>query len=291
MIRNILISFLDFLLFSNLFIACCAMAQGALTYLLLEVPINPIVISLLGCSTLFLYNFSLLLSKPADFKTSPYKRVQWFFSHYQFIISVSAIVSLAIFMLVIKLSLTSTILLLSISFLAISYNVPILKVGNHHFGLRSIPGAKIFIIAGVWACICVWLPIVELKSEGFIVSGADTFLLVSKRFLFIMAITLPFDIRDLYQDRIFRLKTIPILIGEKNALRLCQALLLIYLLFLFIFAENINGSILALTVTIFLTSILIFNAKIKKNEYYYFLLLDGTLFLQFATVWMTNNLS
>jgi 4-hydroxybenzoate polyprenyltransferase len=267
------------------------MAQGALTYLLLEAPINPIVIALLGCSTLCLYNFSLLLSKPTDFKVSPYKRVQWFFSHYPFIIGISSIASLAVLMLAIKLSLSSLLLLISISILAISYNAPILKIGSRRFGLRSIPGAKLFIIAGVWACSCVWLPIMELKTEGFMVSGTDALLLISKRFLFILAITLPFDIRDLYQDRIFGLKTIPVLIGETNALRLCQALLFVYLLLLYIFVENINTGILALTMTVFLTSFLIFNTKIKKSEYYYFFLLDGTLLLQFVTVWMADKLS
>ena len=70
----------------------------------------------------------------------------------------------------------------------------------------------------------------ELKDQGFSISGMDTFLLISKRFLFIMAITLPFDIRDMYQDRKFHLKTIPVLMGEKRSLILCQMLLLVYII-------------------------------------------------------------
>lgn len=267
------------------------MAQGALTYLLLNLPIDPIVISLLGCSTLFLYNFSLILSKPTDFKSSPYRRVHWFFSHYQSIFLLSALAFLAILPLAIKLSFNSLILLTSISILALSYNTPILKFGNHRYGLRNIPGAKLFIIASVWACSCVWVPIMELKSQGVTISGINTFLLVSKRFLFVMAITLPFDIRDLYQDRQFHLKTIPVLIGKKKSLILCQFLLLVYLVFLFLFAAKINGAILALTFITCLTGLLIFNTKMKRNEYYYFLFLDGTLLLQFISVGMANNLS
>lgn len=291
MIRNIFTSTLDALLFSNIFIACCAMAQGALTYLLLNLPINPIIISLLGCSTLFLYNFSLILSKPTDFKSSPYKRVHWFFSHYNSITIISILAFLAILPLAIKLSFNSLILLGSISILALSYNSPVLKIGNRRYGLRNIPGAKLFIIASVWACSCVWVPIMELKSQGLTISGIDTFLLVSKRFLFIMAITLPFDIRDLYQDRRFHLKTIPVLIGKKKSLILCQSLLLLYLVLLFIFSEKINGAVLALTCITCLTGLLIFNTKMKRNEYYYFLFLDGTLLLQFISVGMINNLS
>ena len=267
------------------------MAQGALTYLLLGAPIDPIIISILGCSTLLLYNFSLLLSKPADFSSSPYKRVQWFFSHSRFVISISIIAFLTTLLLVTKLSMNSVVLLASIGVFAISYNYPIFKKDNLRLGLRSIPGIKLFIIAGVWAFSCVWLPIMELRDQDFRVSTIDTLLLVSKRFLFIMAITLPFDIRDLYQDRMFKLKTIPTLMGEKNALLMCQALLFIYLVILLIFTQNINLSVLALALTVFLTSLLIFKTEIKKNDYYYFLLLDGTLILQFFTVWMANNLS
>ncbi len=291
MARNALNSFLDFLLFSNLFIACCAMAQGALTYSLLKAPMNPLVVGLLGCATLFLYNFSLVLSKPKDYKISPYKRVHWFFTHYRIIIIISAIAFILMIPLVNTLSLNSFLLLAIISLLALSYNIPILKFGNQRLGLRNMPGAKLFIIAIVWASSCVWIPIMELRSEGIIISAADTFILVSKRFLFIMAITLPFDIRDLYQDRAFHLKTIPVLIGKKNSMRLCQILLITYMLILFIFAETISSEVVALALTVFIANFLIFNTTLKKNEYYYFFLLDGTLLLQFIAVWMVNNLS
>lgn len=291
MIRNILISLLDYLLFSNVFIAICAMAQGALTYVLLGAPINPIVITLLGCSTFVLYNLSLILSKPANFITSPYRRVRWFYSHYRLLIFTSACALLIMPFLVARLSLNSLILLTSTSILALSYNFPILKIGNRRIGLRSLPGAKLFIISIVWAFSCVWFPIVELNSQNVYISKLDTFLLVAKRFLFIMAITLPFDIRDLYQDRFFHLKTIPVLIGKENALLLCQVLLVVYILFVFIFADAIDGALVALTLTTLITGLLIYFTKKERNEYYYFLFLDGTLLLQFIAVWMANNLS
>lgn len=245
------------------------MAQGALTYLLLASPIDPVVISLLGCSTLFLYNFSLILSKPANFKNSPFHRVRWFFTHYRLIIFLSLVALLALLPLALKLSVQSLLLLTSISVLALSYNSPILKIGGSRYGLRNIPGAKLFIIATVWAFSCVWVPIMELKSQGIFISGLDTFYLVSKRFLFVLAITLPFDIRDLYQDRRFHLKTIPVLIGKKNSLILCQLLLITYLILLFLFSATIDQTVLALSLTTGLTSFLIFNTKIKRNEYYY----------------------
>lgn len=291
MIRRGFVPILNFLLFSNIFIACCAMAQGALTYLLLQTPPNAVVIAMLGCATLALYNFSLILSKPKDYKLSPYLRVQWFFSHYRFIIGISSFALLMLVPLVARLSFSSIVLLMVLGFIALAYNAPIFRIGTRRFGIRNVPGAKLFIIAAVWACSCVWLPIMELKSIGLEVSRLDTFLLVSKRFLFVMAITLPFDIRDLYQDRAFHLKTIPVMIGERNSMRLCQVLLGIYILFLFIFVEKFNGDVLALTLIALFTGFLILDKAFKKSEYYYFLFLDGTLLLQFAAVYFVNNLS
>jgi 1,4-dihydroxy-2-naphthoate octaprenyltransferase len=106
-----------------------------------------------------------------------------------------------------------------------------------------------------------------------------------------MAITLPFDIRDFHQDRASNLKTIPVLIGKRNSMHLIRILLVIYTLLLFIFAENITGEALALALVTLLTYALIFDKTVKKTEYYYFLLLDGMLLLQFFGVWMVNYLS
>ena len=290
MIRNIFTPLLNSLLFSNVFIAVCAMAQTTLTYLLLQVPINLNVVALLGVATLFLYNLSLILSKPQDYKSSPFLRVNWFFSHFRLMIIFTALAFLATVALALNLSLSSIVLLFSISILALSYNLPVLKIENSRFGLRNIPGAKLFIISFVWACSCVWVPIVELKSQNLSITGVDTFLLVAKRFLFVMAITLPFDIRDVYQDRRFHLKTIPIFIGEKKSLILCQLLLLVYISFLLLFIENINSTAIALIAVAVFTGFLIIQSKYKKNEYFYFLFLDGTLLLQLIAVGFANNL-
>lgn len=291
MIRKTLTSILDPLIFGNVFIALCAMAQGALTYLLLNIPMNIGVLALLGCATLFLYNFSLILSKPSEYHSSPHRRIRWFFSHYHTVLFLAILSFLTILPLAFRLSWNSIILLAALSLLAISYNSPIFKLGIHRFGLRNLPGAKLFIIAFVWACSCVWVPIMELQSEGIFISGIDTFLLTFKRFLFVMAITLPFDIRDLYQDRQFHLKTIPVLIGRKKSLLLSLFLLILYIILLLLFADALNLTIVGLIVATLITGLLIFNTKLVKSEYYYFLYLDGTLFLQFLIVWMVNNLS
>jgi 4-hydroxybenzoate polyprenyltransferase len=272
---------LDFLLYSNIFIALCAVSQGLVTYWLVEAKPDTYVLGLLFCSTLALYNFSILLSKPEKPEISRFQRVRWIFSHYRLMITLTIISSIAIIPLSFFLNTSSNILLIGLGLISIAYNLPIFSIDDTRFSLRNIPGVKLFIIAMVWAASCVLLPIFEIAGNNYsTITLNETILLFLKRLFFIAAIAVQFDVRDIFQDKSNRLKTIPVIFGEKNSLLICQVLLASYLLLLFNFTKKIDGNFFALSLTILLSGWLIFKSKWKKNEYYYFLLLDGTMMLQ-----------
>lgn len=283
MVKRILFSSLDFLLFSNLFIAVCAVAQGLLTYHLLQVRPNTNILAILFFGTLAIYNFSMLMSPPKDPGNSAYIRVRWIFSHHRLIISITLISALCLIPLgLLYLSIEGKLLMLFTGAIAVSYSIPFLTLNHQKIGLRNIPGIKLFLVAIVWAISCVLLPIVEVEhSYSINISTGETLLLVGKRFLFIAAITIPFDIRDLFQDKLYELKMIPVMFGEKKAYIFCQFLLLGYLVLLLLFSQNVNLDVIALTVTVLLTGWLIFKSGIQKNEYYYFFFLDGIMILQY----------
>lgn len=283
MVKKVLSSILDFLLFSNLFVALCAVAQGLVTYHLLDAKPDRYILAIIFFGTLGVYNFSMLLSKPKNPEKSPYIRVRWIFSHHRFIISVTLISVLCLIPLgLLYLSIEAQLLMIFTAVLALGYNIPFLTINNQKIGLRNIPGIKLFLIALVWSVSCVLLPVVELEHNYQInISSAETLLLVAKRFLFIAAITVPFDIRDLFQDKLYALKTIPVMLGEKKAYLFCQFLLCLYLILLLLFNQTVNADTIALTITIMLAGWLILKSNIKKNEYYYFLYLDGTMLLQY----------
>ena len=175
-----------------------------------------------------------------------------------------------------------------VGILALMYNFPFLKLNDKKIGLRNLPGIKLFLIALVWSISCVLLPIVQLESSyGISATLSETLLLVAKRFLFICAITIPFDIRDLFQDKLYELKTIPVMLGEKKAWVFCQALLILCFVLLVIFTKEFNLDVLGLALTLFLTGWLIFKSNIKRNEYFYFVFLDGTMILQFVILWLS----
>lgn len=287
---------LDFLIFSNIFIAICAVAQALVTYHLLGIQPNIIVLSFLFFSTLCIYNFSILIQKPAIHKRSPFRRIRWVYWHYRFCVSATIVSAISLIPIFFLLSLSTKLLLVFLGLVSIGYSLPLFSVNDKKFGLRNIPGLKLFLIALVWAVSCVTFPILEINEEHlYHINFQDVFILTAKRFLFIAAITVPFDIRDLFQDKINELKTIPTVLGEKGAYIFCQILLLLYLVLLFVFNKGIDINFIALTITIVLAGWLIFKSNWKKNEYYYFFYLDGTMALQYvllaASTFISNSIS
>lgn len=280
---------LDFILFSNIFIALCAVSQGIISYWLLGINPNKLVLAILFCSTLSIYNFSLILSKPKNLEDSPFLRTKWMFSNYRLMLSLLIISILSLIALVSFLSLPSLILLTILGLISITYSLPIWGMPGKKYGIRNIPGLKLFIIGLIWASSTVLLPILEIKNySNALISDKEIILLFINRFLFIVAITIPFDIRDIYQDRHNELKTIPVLIGEQKSLWLCQLFLSAYFVMHLAFTEKMNANFWAITISIFISGWLIFKSKWKKNEYYYFFLLDGTMILQLLLLFLFN---
>ena len=270
----------------------CAVAQGLVTYYLIESKPNYYVLWLLFTSTLGIYNFCILISKPQQPLQSPYKRIRWFYSHYRLMVTFTIVSLLSLIPLFFLMSMESRILLIFLSVISFFYGIPIFTLGDQKFGLRNIPGLKQFLITLVWTMSTALLPILEaLELHSTTISMRDTTILIAKRFLFIAALTVPFDIRDLFQDKQSGLKTIPVVWGEKNAYLFCQVLLFGYILLLLLFRNNgFSPNFFALTITAILAGWLIFRSKWEKNEYYYFFLVDGVLILQYLVLIATNKI-
>jgi 4-hydroxybenzoate polyprenyltransferase len=271
--------------------ALCAVAQAMVTFMLIGVePVYP-VLAILLLSTLCIYNFSILLSKPKQPQNSPFKRVRWFFAAHRLMLAITIISAMLLLPLFFMVSVKSRLLLIFLSILSFGYGLPMFTVGKQKFGLRNIPGLKLLLIGVTWTLSVVLLPILEAENTyHLVISKTDMLLLTTKRFLFITAMAIPFDIRDLFQDRKLGLKTIPVVFGEKNAYLLCQFLLAGYLVLLFLFQDHaFDNTFFALALTVLLMGWLIFRSKFEKNEYYYFFYLDGVLILQYVLMVLFNK--
>ena len=258
-----------------------------MTYRLLSLPVDYVVLAILGCATLALYNFSMILARPPHPEKSPFRRVRWVFRHERSLWGWTAAALVTAFVLGLQLHTPSFVLLGVMGVMGVAYNLPIVRVpgGQRRAGLRQITGLKLFYIGLVWVMSSVLLPVAEAYHDDLVMVWPHVWGLMAWVFLFVVAITIPFDIRDIYQDRYYGLKTIPVLFGERKALVLSSALLVAQMVWVWLSDYPLDVR-LALVVASGICLSFILVPPVKKDEYYYFLFLDGMLMLQFLTVWL-----
>lgn len=149
--------------------------------------------------------------------------------------------------------------------LTLFYAVPTVK--GFAKNLRNIPSVKIIIIALVWAGITVLLPAFDERTYNL---GTNNNVFVAlvfiQRLLFVIVLTLPFDIRDLRLDN-KNLQTIPQVIGVEKTKKLGFILLLITLVIEFFISPNSNFKAVFLIV---FTTLLILLQRASTNQKKYY---------------------
>ena len=139
------------------------------------------------------------------------------------------------------------------------YVVPFLP---HRKNLRSLQTIKVFIIAFVWAGTAVWLPLEKFS----LVFSVEVMLRFLQLFVFVLALILPFEIRDLTYDS-ETLKTLPQLIGVSKTKVLGYVLLLIFFLLECWITSEVKN-LLCTFIVMLLTGILIYFSSKKQTDYY-----------------------
>jgi 4-hydroxybenzoate polyprenyltransferase len=116
---------------------------------------------------------------------------------------------------------------------------------------------------------------------------------IISRFFFMLAICIPFDIRDVKIDKFENVITIPQIIGEKKSVLLSVICMFVYIALLFFeyFLSNVNEPIFyAILLASILNIVILFLTNSKRSEFYYIGLIDGTMIIQGLIVMLVNNL-
>lgn len=153
-------------------------------------------------------------------------------------------------------------LLFSIPFslLTLLYAVPFLS--GFEKNLREISHLKILVVALVWTGFTVLLPIFDSgKSLTFKVGIYGL-----QRFLLIVVLILPFDIRDIKYDSI-SLQTIPQKIGIQKTKRLGVTILVIALILEYLLSTSSTIKT-PFMLFFFVTLIFLMRSKINQSKYY-----------------------
>lgn len=174
--------------------------------------------------------------------------------------------------------------MIPLTLIALSYTAPIVKRNTEFIRTREIGLWKIFLIAIVWAGMTVVLPAVDHLGLSQI-TEPKSWLLALERGLFILAITIPFDIRDLVNDAKKGIRTIPSTIGWLRAVLLAEILLVLFL-FLVWWRVGTNEPLFwGYLISTLITMLGISYAHQNRNDMYCSFWIEGTMLLLFATIY------
>ncbi len=170
---------------------------------------------------------------------------------------------------------TTQLSLVLAAVLSLSYVFPVFKKRR----LRDLPFVKIFTIAFVWAYVTVILPVCELGKAV----DANIALLFLEKALFVFALTIPFDIRDMDWDAQTGVKTIPLSIGFRNAQYLAVLCLISCIVLVFMFNNNGFYSFkqsFILIISYFVSIVFVYLTQKNRSDYFFYGFIDGMMLLQ-----------
>jgi len=280
-----MIGFFRYFVYTSWWVALCAASMGLLAWFELTGSWwnAPLFVFILG-STLVIYNMNMLSGfKELRQMGTESERHHWCLENER----AMKFTLVAGFLLtggsVWFLNRAIWLLMLPLALVAGAYVMPMVRKNAAKIRIREIGLWKIFIIAAVWAGITVILPAVHLY-------GFDQFFellswkLALERAIFILAITIPFDIRDLVNDAKKNVRTLPSVLGWKKAVWLSQILIFVFLLMIFGRVGVGHPLFIGYLVSASITILALAMATPKRSDMYCSFWVEGTMLLQFLAV-------
>ncbi len=275
----------NLILYSSLWIGACAAALVTFTYDVTGSGIGlDAYVGFVFCGTLVLY---------AIHRLTGIKRVKVFEYHGRFavirkyrshiiIYGLIGAVGACYFLIHLPMNIIWWLILPGV--ISFMYVVPLGKQKRW----RDYALVKIFLVSSVWSTLTGLIPFVHTG----LVDYSSATLLFFERALFIFAIAIPFDIRDMYVDDSSGLKTLPQVIGIRRSKILALILLCISaaLTFLLIYLHIYDQRLICPYLIVFVvTCILIWKSQTDMDDHYYSGLLDGTMFLLAFVYWVLTT--
>ncbi len=260
---------LENIIFSNLLVS---ISIGTLCYGIcyqLKIPNKLWYGSFVFSSTLLTYNFQRLI-KSNQIIQNPTNHILWVQTHKKnlsILFFSSSILCLVSFLKVYNWG------FISVFILSISMVISLLYVYKFKDkSLRDIPHLKIHLIAIIWV---VAIGIFELLNEQNF--KFENWLFVLAHYFYIIAVTIPFDIRDLKYDDSNQ-RTIPQVFGIKKAKIISVLFLIIYFLTAINQQQNLIKNTPFISVIVY-TIILVIAVSKNRNEFHYSGLIEGSILL------------
>lgn len=267
-----------YLAYSNLFIAIAATCQTALYLSIHNVSLNKELLAFTFFATVIVYLFAVGYPKKNNINHAD-NRIAWLSKnrnamHFLMMISIISCIILINY-------LDHQFEIITLAIFALMYNLKF-KFFN---GFRAMPMFKIISIAFVWIMVCNVYPLLLYDIHFDFIE----FIRISLKFIWIVALTIPFDIRDVFNDQKQNLITIPSLIGTDNSYYLTYLLFSIVCVIQVFTFGLCNESLVVLTSSL-LAVLFIINSKRRVSDFDYLIKLDGLMILQFLQFYIINIL-
>ena len=264
----------NFILYSNLWIALASVCFCLEGLLLHDSKIDFWYLCFLFCGTMIIYNGHRIIGFKLFVNDTQSKRFEsliilkpWIYA----LLAISVILgSISIYH--IRMMLSNWILIALL--ISVLYITPVLRNNR----LRDLPYIKVFLIALCWTLLCYLIP----------TENPDTYILI-ERFCFMMAITIPFDIRDLESDSKSGTLTIVSKLGKKWS-RFIAILFAVIGFYCLVSSPIMDFTISTLVGYVFiyvLTILLISGSNENSADHYYSGYLDGLLVIRILPIILT----
>lgn len=272
-----------FLIFSNIYIALAAVLLTGETYFLLGTAPQSLGLAVLVfCATLFVYNLDRLVSSSREDNFAITERHRWIEARRSWLWALALLSGAGGAASVFFVPFDLLLGLIPLGVVSLAYSLPFWKRDGKMLRLKDVPGIKIFLIALVWASVTVILPVLDAEVDPL---GRHAVLTFVERLVFIFAITLPFDVRDLERDRKAGIRTLPMALGPSGTRWLAVGLMVAFTgLSVLNYGWQLDAASLPMALSGLLTAAALWGSDEVRGELYYVGVLDGTMILQWALV-------
>ncbi len=288
MIDKIVRNIVNLLLYGGSFIGLCAACITALTFELIgdigQIQFSYIV--LIGTATAALYSGHRVIGLLRLAHITSVERYD-VIRKYKVHIWVYCIVwsALSIWLFIPLASLRFILWLIPGGLIAMFYVLPVFSKGKR---LRDLGWIKIILIGWSWAWLTAFIPALYFGKEPLYIS---TFMGIG-RMLFIIAITIPFEIRDIAIDRSVGLTTAPVVFGMEKTIRTGIMFCILIIIFVTITSFHYHDPIygIAMSLVSILTMWILRKSEQIKDDYFFSGLTDGTMILALLMYWGIENI-
>jgi 4-hydroxybenzoate polyprenyltransferase len=274
---------IDALVYSNVFIALCAIALTFTNQLTVGGEIHfDYSCWFIFFSTIFTYTYLKIISSPGVVIDTGHR--SWAAENAQLsrnILLISLVATIGFFF---KLSGNVKLIVVVLGLVTAFYGFVTIPFSKPKMRLRDLGYVKTLFVAIVWSVTTVVVPL----GDNDVSPDLMIFLLL-RRFIFVLALTMVFEVKDMTGDKANNLKTLPLAMGISNTKLLAQALLLLLIiinLIQYFFFSIPLSNMVAVNLSLLLSICCIQPVREETGDLWYYLVLDGMMLVQFIFVYL-----